>query len=75
MLETSDSSLTLENLMQEEDILKNPFYLEQVYMLFNSSENIPEKLNLLFNEIVKKYDKTLKDLLQQEMDESAADNL
>jgi hypothetical protein len=61
--------------MQEEDILKNPFYLEQVYMLFNNSENIPEKLNLLFNEIVKKYDKTLKDLLQQEMDESAADNL
>lgn len=75
MTQISDANVMLNNLQQKEDLLKNPFFLEQVYLLFNSTESIPEKLNLFFKEIIFTYDKTLKDLIQQEMDESAADNL
>ncbi|MBP7101685.1 MAG: hypothetical protein KBA86_00405 [Bacteroidales bacterium] len=70
-LSTNDLTSQIKQILQNESYLKNPFFLDQLNNLFNSINNIPEILHLHFKEIFIKSHK----ILQQQMDESAANNI
>ena len=74
-IKLSGTSAILEKLLQNNDIAKNPYYLDQLLNnFFNTLEDIPENLNLLFQEILTKHNTSLSEILQQEIDTSATNN-
>ncbi len=75
-LKTQGTSPLLEKRLQNEAFVINPYCLDQLSnSLLNDIDNVSEEMMLLLKETLVKYDTTLKELLQQEIDASAQNNI
>lgn len=75
-LATQGTSPMLKKILQDKSIAINPHYLEPLStILLNDIDNISEEFVSIFKEILIKYDTSLKESLQREIEISAFDNI